>query len=378
MCWQYQPLEMFRASPARNGFYPARGVPRLTGVRWAFKTWGPVISSPVAVSGWTETVCFGSWDGKLYAVNSLNGRELWSLWTEGEVVSSPAIESGTVFFGSYDGRLYAAQLLTGDLLWRFKTGNGLASSPLITRTVSPGTGSGAISPTRSVYISVGSIDGCLYCLDTRGRQVSRCDTGDPLVSSPAGPVSLAPDSALSDAPGEAIVTVGTKGGALVAVNVKTGRETWRFSTEGSIESSPAVGGGSFYFGSCDHSLYALDASTGRKRWAFETGGAIRSSPALLNDTVFIGSSDHCVHAVDARTGRKKWRFKTGGPVESSPSVANGLLFVGSHDRHLYALDCTSGALLWKLRTGGPVRSSPAVGDGVVYFGSDDGYLYAVE
>ena len=138
VCWQNQPLEMFRASPARNGLYPSKGVPRLSRVRWAFKTWGPVISSPVVVSGWTEMVCFGSWDGKFYAVNSLNGRELWSLWTEGEVVSSPAVESGTVFFGSYDGRVYAAQLLTGDLLWRFRTGNGVASSPLITRTVLSG------------------------------------------------------------------------------------------------------------------------------------------------------------------------------------------------------------------------------------------------
>lgn len=368
---------MFRANPARNGYYPTRGVHAPNGLKWKFKTDGWVVSSPAVVTGSANVVCFGSWDGKLYAVDRETGLERWSFKTDGGVLSSPAVDSVVVFFGSYDHHLYAAHLDTGREIWRFKAINSISSSPLITRQFAPAGSLASYPVVRSLYVSFGSVDGNLYVLDMSGGRKLKFDIGHPVVSSPAGPVSESPGSLLPESTDPAIVSAGSLDGNLYAVDIKTGEERWRFKTGGPVDSSPAVAYGAFYFGSADNYVYSVDAGTGLERWRFKTQGPVRSSPAIFDGTIFVGGSDGNLYALDVRRGREKWRFQAGGAVDSSPAVADRVVYFGSNDGCLYALDIDTREVKWKFPTGGEIRSSPVVGDGVVYFGSNDGHLYAV-
>src|ERR1700690_1408064 len=87
---------------------------------------------------------------------------------------------------------------------------------------------------------------------------------------------------------------------------------WKFKTARGIFSSPAVAGGSVYFGSADHNLYAVNAADGSLRWKFQTDGPVNSSPAVDGGSVYAGSLDGNFYAVDAETGKLQWKFKTGG------------------------------------------------------------------
>src|SRR5438093_6606365 len=122
---------MFRANLERTGVYRTRGMRRLHGVKWKFKT-GRVIeawfSSPTVSNG---MVYFGSDDSYLYAVSALNGELRWKFRTGDVVYSSPAVVGGVVFVGSHDGYLYAVDGKTGGELWRFKTGYRVYSSPAV-------------------------------------------------------------------------------------------------------------------------------------------------------------------------------------------------------------------------------------------------------
>jgi eukaryotic-like serine/threonine-protein kinase len=205
---------------------------------------------------------------------------------------------------------------------------------------------------------------------------------------------------------------------------------WTFKTSGAIWSSPAVAGGTVYFGSNDGMIYALKADSGKQVWQFKTGGAEMGGPTLegrflyaLSDdgylyklardegklvwqfdthggavprdvagrydtfssaatvaggTVFIGSADKRLYAVDARTGREKWHFDTQDIVRSRPAVADGRVFIGSFDHHVYAVDARDGSLQWKFDTGRHVVSSPAVWDGAVFIGSRCSDLFALD
>lgn len=73
-------------------------------VQWTFPTGGDIISSP-AVAG--NEIYFGSLDGRLYAVDRINGLKLWDAATGDEIDSSPAVADGMVYVGSFDGKLYA-------------------------------------------------------------------------------------------------------------------------------------------------------------------------------------------------------------------------------------------------------------------------------
>ncbi len=177
---------------------------------------------------------------------------------------------------------------------------------------------------------------------------------------------------------------------------------WKFKTAGAIVSTPAVSGGTVYFGSSDHQVYALDERSGTLRWKFATRGRIASSPAVADGRVYFGSFDSNFYALDAASGALLWKFATEGerrfsgrhlhgaepaaeimpdPFDvflSSPAVAGGRVYFGSGDGSVYALDAATGTVSWKFHTGNVVHASPAIANGTLYVGSWDSYFYALD
>jgi outer membrane protein assembly factor BamB len=146
-------------------------------------------------------------------------------------------------------------------------------------------------------------------------------------------------------------------------------------------SSPAIAGGTIYFGSGDHNVYALDSATGELKWKFTTGNVVHASPAVSNGVVYVGSWDRYLYALDAASGKMLWRFETGDDqkiynqvgIASSAAVSNGIVFFGCRDGHFYAVDAKTGVRKWTHDNQmGWVIASPAVLDGVVYFPTSDG------
>jgi outer membrane protein assembly factor BamB len=166
-------------------------------------------------------------------------------------------------------------------------------------------------------------------------------------------------------------------GYMVAMDAETGKELWRFRA-GVIESSPLLVDDVLYFGSWDRKLYALDAKTHRVKWTFSTGDKIKGGPAYANGTIYFGSYDRKVYALDARTGRQRWSAKGAGTFYATPAVAYGRVFIGSTDGRVYAFGARSGHLLWARATGGYVYSSAAVWNGKVYAGSHSRRFYALD
>ena len=107
---------MFRGNPAHIGVYASDGPKQLKGVKWAFQTGGPVVSSPTVVDG---VAYVGSDDKQLYAVDLATGKEKWKFATGGPVRSTPAVAAGLVYAGSYDGVFYAVDAATGKERWKF-------------------------------------------------------------------------------------------------------------------------------------------------------------------------------------------------------------------------------------------------------------------
>jgi hypothetical protein len=131
----------------RTGAEVTAPLTSLKGVKWKFETAGQVFSSPAICEG---VVCFGSWDGNLYAVELETGEEKWRFKTQGSIYATPAIAYGSVYVGSLDGNFYVVDLASGREERRFEVGAPIYSSARV---------AGGL-----VYF--GTYDGVFYALDT--------------------------------------------------------------------------------------------------------------------------------------------------------------------------------------------------------------------
>ncbi len=216
-----------------------------------------------------------------------------------------------------------------------------------------------------------------------------------------------------------LVLFGSEDYSFTALDYRTGRINWSFTTKDRIRSTAVVAHGRVFFGSDDGRVYALMASNGRHLWDYDMSAPVRVCPFVTDEVIivgseagdvtalslsgdrkwgfrakravtaspyvdpvenvcFIGSSDYYVYALDVETGYSSWRFRTGGPVISSPTAANGLLYFGSADGYLYAVNIQTSKEKWKFSTGKPFVSAPVVHKGAVYFGGTDEYFYCVD
>lgn len=135
-------------------------------IQWQTNARAAITSSPRAAE---NAICFGSVDGKVYALDPNNGWSLWEFRMESGTVSTPWLEDQRVYIGSADGNIYCINLQSSKKIWQFETENQIASSPRIHGD--------------SLYC--GGIDGSLYCLDTeKGHLQWKYSTAAPITGSP--------------------------------------------------------------------------------------------------------------------------------------------------------------------------------------------------
>ena len=83
-------------------------------LRWR-RSMGVTETSPLIVG---SRVYVGDYGGRVYCLNSGNGKTLWTYQAGGAVKGAITYDRGRVFFGAYDGRLYALRASDGKLIWR--------------------------------------------------------------------------------------------------------------------------------------------------------------------------------------------------------------------------------------------------------------------
>jgi outer membrane protein assembly factor BamB len=182
------------------------------------------------------------------------------------------------------------------------------------------------------------------------------------------------------------IYVGSTDSKFYAIN-PDGTQKWNFSSKSDSTSynflpSPAIGSdGTIYEGCTNGKLYAFNPD-GTQKWNSSIGSGTLSSPAIGSDsTIYIGSDFFPeygkLYAVNP-DGSQKWNFTTGNHVHSSPAVGpDGTIYVGSSDNRLYAIN-TNGTQKWNFTTWDLILSSPSIGsDGTIYVGSRDRRLYAI-
>ncbi len=173
-----------------------------------------------------------------------------------------------------------------------------------------------------------------------------------------------------------------------AVDLKTGKEVWRFPTDKDVKATfyakpELTDDGQLIVGSYNGKLFSLDPENGSQNWVFDgSKGQFVGSALITEQGIFAPSSDSSVYAL-TKSGSELWKpFETSDPIWASPVTdANcDCIIVPSMDHHLYALDSQTGSLLWKTEDlGGAIVSTPAISDDdILYIGTFDKEVLAID
>ena len=264
---------------------------------WEFKT-GDFLKSSVVVSG--NLAFIGAETGTLFALSLDNGKEVWKYKTSLGIDAPPLVHEGVVYTGSTDGFLYALDAKSGKLIWKYETGGeimGAANQGIRPTTkdsvlvvgsydnfvhcVNAKTGkvvwtfetqnyvNGVPTISEGKYVVIGGCDSVLYVIGLEdGKLVRSVEVEAPIAAS----VSVS----------DGIGYVGNMDRAVMAFDLKTGDIVWNYRQKSfPYFSSPAVTKTQVIIGGRDKGLHCINRISGKQDWRFSARGRIDSSPVVL-------------------------------------------------------------------------------------------------
>ena len=357
-----------RGNLQRTGVLYTKGVPKLTGVKWQFKTGGAIPCQPLVHRG---VVYACSADTFVYALDAETGEEKWRYKIAGgpalqyDVVkpkpAAPTLKDGILYLGSNSGHVYALDIRTGRPKWAT-------------------TFRGAVIATGSPVPVYGAVFANVlgYTKDC-GIMAIHGETGQ-LLTLYRNPL-WGCWSTWAFAEGKLVMANHFQ---ISALDLKSGdRKTMGVSPSGTNHNIPIIKGGRIH--AVGRFVMCVDYRSWTKTYAKELEAASENASALWNDIIFFGDNRGHLNAHDALNGKKLWQVKLGERIRSAPTVStetpdaqDAIVYVGSDDGMLWALDAADGKKLWQFKTSDDkIRSDAWIEDGVVFFGSDNGILYAV-
>jgi len=272
--------------------------------------------------------------------------------TVGVSDATPALVGGRLYAFSRIGDEEVLQCLdasTGKELWRNGYECGPATGPAASH---PGPRS---SPTVAdgKVITLG-VKGMLSCGDAdSGRVIWRRDD---FKSWPLAFVAMSP--VVVD--GMCIAHLGREtNGAIIAYDLKTGAEKWRWSGDGPSYASPVVmkfGRTKLFITETAEKIVAIDVRDGTLAWSapFPVKQFTSNSETPLVDghTVIYGGANRSGAAVKftkeqgAIVGKELWRSAENPPSFTTPVFKKGRLYGVSQTGKFYCRDASNGKTLW--------------------------------
>ncbi len=240
-----------------------RAIDRRTGEsRWQFDG---VACAAIVISG--DTLFAALENGRLLALSTAEGKELWHWDMEGRPLTPPAAYRGDVLVGDSKGTLTALDAVSGEPRWQSELGASVRSQPVI--------GAGR------VFVATGA--GEVHGLEAlSGERLWSVRLG----GLPTPGMSLNPH----------VLSVGCVDHYIYGLDPQTGRVVWKFETESVVRSTPASTESTVYAGSNDGSVYAIDSQTGGLKWKYELAEPIVEPFVLSSDALIVATETGSLYA----------------------------------------------------------------------------------
>jgi len=187
------------------------------------------------------------------------------------------------------------------------------------------------------------------------------------------------------------LVLGSRGGAVVGVDVGTGAVAWSTAVSGGVDGDARFDKerGQVYVGSDDGYLYAIEPAKGAIRWSSKFKGAVDRGPEIGSAGLFVATAADRVFAVDPSDGKTRWQYERDTPEgftihgNAVPRQHGAAVYAGFSDGYLAALQAETGDLLWSRSLAAAseqfvdVDANPIVQGDKIFAASFSGGLYAL-
>ena len=338
---------LFRGDPLSSGVAHTTLSDKLEQL-WKYEVKDGAFESTAAIAD--GVVYIGDLDGKLFAINLLTGKEVWSEKFEAGFIASPAAKDGFLYLGDMDGKCYCIDTKTGKPKWSFPAGAEVHSSANFWKD----------------NVLFTSQDGAVFCVNpVDGKQVWKLALEEHVRCT----LTVVGDRAF---------VAGCDGSKLRIIDLMKGEAVASVEINAPTFVTPAVMGEHVYFGTESGTFFSVNWKDAEVTWKVEdeeSSQPYRSSAAVAEGLIVVGSRNRVVQAFNPAGGKKIWTFPTKQRIDSSPVIVGNRVFIGSADGRLYALSTKDGKEVWQAQCTGGFTGSPAVADGKLVIASDRGVVY---
>src|SRR4030095_272386 len=241
-------------------------------INWR-KNFGFIETSPILKD---DHVYFGSLNGYQYKVNVTSGHRIWKFSSGSPIHSTCALSGGKVIFGNDAGVIFCLDSAAGEVVWEYETTAPVFSTPMVNDGVV------YIGGDDSVYCAMDIADGKPVWEKNMHTKIS-------------GGSSIYLN--------EYVIFAGVDGN-VYSLNKTDGEEKWKFTTNGTITSTPVISGKYVYCTSYDAFLYCLDAITGKMLWSQRLENKSKTTPVIWKNYLFV-AADNIVYCFSNKTDEKK-------------------------------------------------------------------------
>jgi len=280
-----------------------------------------------------------------------------------------AVASGRVFAATGYGELVAIDVATSSISWRAKLDAPARSAPAV------GGGKVVITAQSGVVQAFDAATGAA------GWRASTDVSGAALLGASSAAISA-----------DTVVVAGSTG-QIQAFDLATGAVKWQASISGNssisaitglrdASASPVIHGDSVYATGIGGALVALDLKTGDVRWQQPIGSA--ETPVVSGGSLFLIDLENRMIAIDLKTGKAIWAqtlpLKPSSNRKGSwagPVLAAGKLWASSNDGRIASVDAVTGALGVATEIGFSGAIAPILNSGKMMVLAGDGTLIAV-
>lgn len=289
-----------------------------------------------------------------------SGRRVWSLEILGGVEGSPVSVGDAIYFGANDGKFYKVQIRDGKVLWELDTQSDIVSRA----TVSSG----------KVFVQTSSQS--VFAIDAKSGQrlwtYSRRVPQEFSIRGNSTPLVV-----------DGVVYAGFSDGFFVAVSVSDGSLRWEVKLNRNkrfrdVDSGTVKIGPDLLVTSFDDATYRLRASDGTVIWRSPVGSVGR--PLALKDQIVVsGTSGHLV-SINPETGKELWRMDQRGVSRDPILVGSGFIFTTESAGGVLVVDPKTGGRLKSFQTGRGVLSGAAYDESkqILYAVSNQGVIYGFQ